>query len=234
MTKKPVSRFDDPTKWRKLRRLKKIKKLWHRLKILQNENHNFDAKFFDAANIDHLNALDKRLNQNFFVGRAAQRIDEGTVDFLYGRSFTEGLIALVPRAIWPDKPVFAGSPKIVMDMTGFQVNESTSYGVGNVLEFYINFGVSSVVVGFLLLGMMFAWLDYSAASSLDARDMGQTLIYFMPAAAMIHPNGSFVEMTSGGAAALVASYGWRKLWNIWVSRGTSLDVNSKRASEYAS
>ena len=70
----------------------------------------------------HLIALDKRLNQNYFVGLAARRIQEGQVDYLEGESVWEGLQALVPRAFWPEKPVYAGSPQIVSKMTGLQLS----------------------------------------------------------------------------------------------------------------
>ena len=65
-------------------------------------------ELFDLSNEKHSAALDTRLNQNFFVGRAAQQIEEGTVDYLYGRSAWEALLSVIPRALWPDKPVFGG------------------------------------------------------------------------------------------------------------------------------
>ncbi len=177
-----------------------------------------DIEVFSPNNAEQLRALDLRLNQNFFVGRAAVRLESGEVTWLHGRSFWEGFIALVPRAIWPSKPVVAGSPEIIMRMTGFMVNDTTSYGVGNVMEFYINFGMPSLVGGFLLLGTLFGWLDRRAALAERGGDLGMAIVFFMPAAAMIHPNGSLVELTSGGAAALVAAYGWRWAWQQWSVR----------------
>lgn len=169
-------------------------------------------ELFDHENPEHLDALDRRLNQNFFVGRADQRIRSGTVDFLYGRSFWEGAISLVPRIIWPSKPVYGGSPETVMAMTGFVVNEWTSYGIGNVMEFHINFGMPSLIIGFLLLGLLLGWLDRNASRRIMGGEWGRALLYFAPAAAMIHPNGSLVELVSGGAAAYVAALGWKMVW----------------------
>src|SRR5262249_2576562 len=100
-----------------------------------------DAQWFDPANEKHLAALDQRLNQNYFAGLAARRISQGQVSYLYGRSIYEGLLALVPRLFWPDKPVFAGSPRIVAEMTGLYLSENTSFGIGQVMEFQINFGI---------------------------------------------------------------------------------------------
>ena len=175
---------------------------------------------FSSNNVGHVFALDQRLNQNFFAGLAADRIEQGSVDYLYGRSVWEGLIALIPRALWPDKPVTAGSPKIVTEMTGLTLNEDTSFGVGNVMEFQINFGIPGLIVGFFLLGLALRALDRYAAMSLRRGDFGNALIGFLPAIALIQPNGSVVELSSGAAAALVAAYGWRSAWKRWSARAT--------------
>lgn len=193
--------------------------VWHgagmETRIERSLNIITDFKLFSPDNTKQLTALDDRLNQNYFVGLAKERIDSGTVGFLHGRSFWEGAIALVPRAVWPDKPVYAGSSHIVTDMTGFKVNENTSYGVGNVLEFYMNFGMTSLIGGFLLLGILFGWLDRKAALAERSGNLGQCILFFLPALAMIHPNGSLVEMTSGGAAGFFAALAWQWLWTNW-------------------
>jgi hypothetical protein len=172
-----------------------------------------DFAWFDLTNEQHLNSLDRRLNQNYFVGLAASRIRDKEVDYLYGRSLWEGAQALVPRLMWPDKPVVAGSPQIVAEMTGLLLPENTSWGVGNVMEFQINFGVPGVAVGFLVLGWLLGWLDRRAAAAEATGDLGRVFLYFLPAVALIQPNGSLVEMVGGPAAALVAAFGWRWAWN---------------------
>src|SRR5262249_8317826 len=177
---------------------------------------------FDSTDYQHANALDERLNQNYFVGLAAARIEQGLVDSLNGRSLWEGLIALVPRALWPDKPVTSGSPKIVSEMTGLNLNEDTSWGVGKVMEMHINFGIPGLVVGFFLLGFLLRALDRYAAVSLSRADFGRACLGFLPAIALIQPNGSLVELTSGSAAALVGAYFWRWAWNWWSARATRM------------
>jgi hypothetical protein len=176
-----------------------------------------DFEWFDPSNEVHLYALDQRLNQNYFVGLAATRIDQGQVDYLYGRSLWEGVQSLVPRALWPEKSVSGGSPEIVSEMTGLQLSESTSFGVGNVMEFQVNFGVFGVIGGFLLLGFLLGWLDRAAALAESSGNLGQTFIYFLPAVALIQPNGSIVELVSGGVAAWIIAYAWRGAWQIWTS-----------------
>src|ERR1700730_10969249 len=175
----------------------------------------FTFELFDPNNREHLDALDERLNQNFFVGRAAQRIEQGQVDYLYGRSVWEALLSLVPRALWPDKPVFGGSPKIVSEMTGLVLSETTSWGVGQVMEFYINFGIFGLVAGFLLLGWCLGTLDRKAAAAEIRGDLGQVILFFLPGVALIEPIGSMVELTGGAAAALIAAYGWKWAWRQW-------------------
>jgi len=172
-----------------------------------------DFEWLDPTNEKHLIALDKRLNQNRFVGLAAQRIQQGQVDYLRGDSVWEGLLALVPRAFWPDKPVFAGSPQIVAKMTGLRLSPTTSFGVGNVMEFQINFGIPGVVIGFFVLGWLIGTLDLKAAVAEGRGDLGGMILFFLPGVALISPNGSLVEMVSGSAAALVAAFGWKLAWN---------------------
>src|SRR5919106_1593166 len=175
-------------------------------------------RWFDPTDKRHLTFLDLRLNQNYFAGLAATRIEDRQVDFLYGRLLWEGLLSLVPRIVWADKPVFAGSPKIVSEMTGLVLSETTSFGVGNVMEFQINFGIPGLVVGFLLLGWLLGTLDRKAALADCRGDLGQVFLFFLPAVALIQPNGSLVELASGSAAALVAAFGWKWVWKHWASQ----------------
>ena len=172
-----------------------------------------ETKFFDPSDNRHMSALDERLNQNYFVGLAAKRLDAGIVDYLHGRSFWEGLISLVPRVLWPNKPVGGGSHGIIQPMTGFAYNEDvTAFGVGNVMELHINFGLPSLMGGFLVLGLLFGWLDHMAARAERKGQLGVCMLYFLPAVAMIHPNGSIDELTGCGACGFLGALGWRWLW----------------------
>jgi hypothetical protein len=174
-----------------------------------------DLAWFDPMDGRQLGSVDQRLNQNLFVGLAADRLERGRVGYLNGRSVWEGVLALVPRAIWPDKPVYGGSPKIVSEMTGLKLSRTTSFGVGNVMEFYINFGMPGVVVGFLLLGWAIGRLDLLAAAAEQAGDFSRLFRCFLPAVALIQPNGSIVELCGGVAAAWVAAIGWGWAWSEW-------------------
>jgi hypothetical protein len=171
-----------------------------------------------------LNALDLRLNQNRFVGLAAERIRNHQVDLLWGQSVLDSVIALIPRAYWPDKPVVGGSGDIVTNMTGLELNRDTSWGVGNVMEFYINFGVPGVVFGFLALGWLLGWLDLQAAAAERTARFGGAIVFFLPAVAMAQPGASMVEIVGGGGAAFLAALAWRWVWNHWAQYRSWSDV----------
>jgi hypothetical protein len=170
--------------------------------------------FIDLGSDRDLIALDQRLNQNMFVGLSAARLQDGQAEYLKGQSVTDGLISLVPRALWPNKPVKGGSGTIVAEMTGMRLNEDTSWGVGNVMEFYINFGVAGVIGGFFGLGWLLGFLDYQAAAAERRGDLRRLMICFLPAVALIQPGASIVEMSGSAGAGLIAAYGWAWLWNL--------------------
>ena len=178
-------------------------------------------EWFDPNNQKHLIALDQRLNQNYFVGLAARRIQVGLSHYLDGESVWEGFLSLVPRLLWPDKPVFGGSPEVVTKMTGLHLSRTTSFGVGNVMEFQINFGTPGVVIGFFVLGWVIGTLDLRAAVAEARGDMGGTILFFLPCVALIQPNGSIVELTGGSTAALLAAYGWKWVWKQWAAHRNS-------------
>ncbi|OLE12775.1 MAG: hypothetical protein AUI36_40100, partial [Cyanobacteria bacterium 13_1_40CM_2_61_4] len=119
-------------------------------------------EWFDPSDNTHLQRIDTRLNQNYLVGAAVASLDSGSREFASGETLWEALVALVPRALWPDKPGAAGSADLVTRFTGIRFAEGTSVGIGNVMEFYINFGTMGVVVGFLVLGMVLLVVDVMA------------------------------------------------------------------------
>lgn len=173
-----------------------------------------EFRLMDLHNPEDLYAVNWRLNQNYLVGMAMKRLQKGEVDYYKGKTVVQGFQAMIPRILWPGKPVFAGSGNIVMEMTGFYVGKGTSYGVGNVLEFYINFGMPSLVVGFMLLGWILGKLDYLGAMALSDGDYPRVIVCILPAMALIQPERAIVEMASGAAAGLVAALFWKWLWGM--------------------
>ena len=97
-------------------------------------------------------------------------------------------------------------------MTGLQLSTTTSFGVGNVMEFQINFGIPGLIIGFSLLGWVIGTLDLKAAVAELRGDLASAILFFLPCVALIQPNGSLVELFGGSAAALVAALGWSLAW----------------------
>ncbi len=164
-----------------------------------------EMEWFNPNERRHANYLDERLNQNWLVGAAVERIAEGKNDLKYGETLTDAIIGLVPRAIWSEKPVRAGSGSLVTDATGIQFAKGTSVGVGQVLEFYINFGTLSVIVGMGLWGVALTLLDALAARMLQRGYLRAFTATYLVALGLINPGGSLVEVFATSAAALLAA-----------------------------
>lgn len=163
-------------------------------------------EWFDVYNLDHLHRVDERLNQDALVGMAVENIDAGVVPRAHGRTMWDAALALVPRTLWPNKPVIGGSGDLVSDFTGLVVPEGTSVGIGHVMEYYVNFGLPGVVLGFLLLGAVIVYVDHTASVWLVRGDASRFAIWFLPGSSLLQVGGSFAEMTSSAAAAFIMAW----------------------------
>ena len=95
---------------------------------------------------------------------------EGETELWYGA--TVPLWALIPRAIWPDKPAVGGGQDLVSEFTGNQVCMKAPVSVsGQVLEFYMNFGMPGVLAGFAVLGFILMRLDQGVMRALAMRNI---------------------------------------------------------------
>jgi hypothetical protein len=162
-------------------------------------------EWFDLHNQDHLARITQRLDQNAQVGAAVEYLDAGLAQFAYGQTLIDGAISLVPRAIWPSKPVAAGSGLLVTQYTGIKFDPTTTVGIGNVMEAYVSYGTIGVTVWFLLLGAVLARVDAAAAKHLRSGDWPRFVQWFLPGLSLLAVNGSIVELTSSVAAAIVVT-----------------------------
>jgi len=162
-----------------------------------------DFELLDLSNPEHLDALDKRLNQNFLVGAGVMRHEEGEAKLWYGATLP--FWALIPRAIWPDKPDVGGGGSLVSEFTGFEFQEGTSVGVGQVLEFYMNFGVPGVLAGFVVFGFILMRLDQGAMRAFAMRNAPAVVRTALPGLAMLAPLGNLQEVLVGVISAIIAS-----------------------------
>jgi len=163
-----------------------------------------DFQLLDLASPEQAITLDGRLNQNALVGAAVIYHEDGSAPFAYGA--TVPLWALIPRAVWPDKPGVAGSGDVVSQFTGIRFAEGTSVGVGQVLEFYINFGIPGLLIGFFGLGYLLMWLDQGIMRALAADDTRGFLLRAMPGLTLLQPGGSLMEILVGCVSAYVGAH----------------------------
>jgi hypothetical protein len=157
-------------------------------------------QLLDLTSPEQVTALDARLNQNAFVGAAFMFHEDGSVPFAHGATIP--LWALIPRAVWPDKPTVGGGLNVVGDFTGIRLDEGTSFGAGQVLEFYVNFGTPGLLAGFVLLGFVLMHLDRGIMRSLAAGDTRGLLLRALPGLTLLQPQGNLLEIL----VACVAAY----------------------------
>jgi hypothetical protein len=163
-----------------------------------------DLQWLNPNDPIHQWRLDERFNQSALVGNAmAWTRYHGLAR---GETLWDGVVALVPRALWPSKPVVAGSMDVVTRYTGIEFAEGTSVGIGHILESYLNFGVPGVVIVMFALGLATALIDREGARSLHAGDPVTFARWFLAGIPLLNIGGSFVELTSSVAAALIL--GW--------------------------
>ncbi len=196
----------------------RVKELWSMAK---------DFEFLDLHNDQHLEAIDGRLNQNTLVGMAISNLKGGSVSFAQGKTIEDAFLAMIPRIIWPDKPMRAGSGDIVSRYTGLEVAEGTSVGVGQVLEFYINFGRWGVLGGFFCLGWLIRWLDWHAGNCLHSGDWVGFMKWFLPGMSILSPGGSLVEIT----VTLVSSFVLVLMLNVFLKEFSAGNTAPLRVSK---
>jgi hypothetical protein len=185
-------------------------------------------EWLDLSNKDHLNRIDYRLDQSFLVGAAVTRLSD-IGGYAHGETFWEALLALIPRAIWPDKPIQAGSGNVVSQYTGIQYSAGTSVGVGHVMECYINFGTMGVIVGFLILGAIVTVLDLQASERLGSGDLHGFVMWYLPGLSFLQVGGSFIEVTSSAAASIFVAF----LANKVLDRLQKTETESEGSRMYA-
>jgi hypothetical protein len=163
-----------------------------------------NLEWFSPLNDDHARRIDGRLNQDYLVGRSVEFL-EGRDNFAHGDTIQDALYALIPRILWPDKPVGAGSGKLVARFTGLRFAEGTSVGIGQVMEWYVNFGSAGVAVWFLIVGTILGIVDAQAGRHLRNGNWQTFSIWYLPALSLLDIGGSMVEITASAAAALIVA-----------------------------
>jgi hypothetical protein len=175
-------------------------------------------EWFNLFHVEHLQRVDQRLNQNFLVGSAVDYLDNRFAQFANGETFAAAIVAPIPRALWPEKPVVAGGAELVSRYTGYRFHGTTSVGIGQVMEWYVNFGRWGVMLGFIAIGVVIVAVDRVAASALMAGDARRFLMWYVPGLALIQVGGSFSELTGTAAASFLVAGLLNAATVLWISR----------------
>jgi hypothetical protein len=182
--------------------------IWYRntsfsQRLEKTSNIVTEFELLDLTNVRHLFALNERLNQNDLVGHGVIRHRAGLTELSYGATLPWW--APIPRFLWPDKPTVGGGGEIVSRFTGIRFAEGTSVGAGQVLEFYMNFGMPGVLVGFAALGFLLMWLDYGIMRAFANLHVPGLLSYALPGLALLHPGGNLLEIFVAVVSAFVTA-----------------------------
>jgi hypothetical protein len=164
-----------------------------------------DFEWFDPRDPEHLWRIDDRLNQDYFVGLAAERLQNGVAPYAMGETIKEAATALLPRILWPDKAVTAGSGDIVSRYTGMMFREGTSVGVGLIMELYVNFGIAGVWIGLAAFGALLVLIDERAYACLANSDFRNFALWYLPGTTLLQLSGGSLVDASLSAAAVIAS-----------------------------
>jgi len=159
-------------------------------------------EWFDPSNERQLWLIDTRMNQSFLAGAAVDSLSNSQA-YAYGETIWHAVVGLVPRVLWPNKPTSGGSGTLVSDYTGIRFPEGTSVGIGQVMEFYINFGTTGLMLCFLVLGVALTIIDDFARQRLVSGDWYAFALWFTVGIPFLQVAGQLVEITSSAAASLV-------------------------------
>lgn len=123
------------------------------------------TEIFSPWNFDSLDLVNIRLNLPLFIGKMIEHHALYPDLQQHGETLILLPLAVLPRFIWPDKPERGGS-SFMSEHTGLVLSDSATFGTGTVFEFYINFGYSGVLLGFMGLGWIIRQIDRSAYTHL--------------------------------------------------------------------
>ncbi len=170
-----------------------------------------DWEWFKSNYNPHQQALEGRLNLTWQAGAASEYIKIGREKFSMGESIWTAFVALIPRALWPDKPSIGGGKDIVSRYTGIIFDRHTSVGAGQVFEFYVNFGVWGVWFGLFSFGVLIRYLDRKARSAINNSQVGSFVFFSAMGLSMLQVGGNLMEISSSLVAAAFSVFVLGKL-----------------------
>lgn len=157
---------------------------------------------FSIFDQDALEAINTRLDQSTLAGHTVVNL-HNTGAFVHGETLWAAVLGVIPRLVWPSKPMTGGSGDLATRFTGLTFGEGTSVGVGPVMEFYANFGTAGIVCGFLALGALIGAMDMIAAAHLASGNWQGFARSFLIGVTFLNVSGSLVEVSSSGVTAVL-------------------------------
>jgi hypothetical protein len=205
-------------------------------RIASVESTFLDPEFFDFHRTDHLMRVEERLNQDALVGAAVAYLASRPHEFAHGATFVQALAALVPRAIWPNKPEVGGSGDLVTTYTGIRFAEGTSVGIGQVMEAYVNFGRDGVIVLFFVIGGILISVDRWSALRLRQGDANGFLVWYLPGLCLLQVGGSLSEVTAAAGASWLMAFAVNRvaLYKRWTRGADASDDVAPDAAAHRS
>lgn len=91
-----------------------------------------------------------------------------TIPYQYGGTYSYFLVAVVPRAIWADKPIAGEANRyyaVTYNITTELGAKRTTFGASLIGEGYINFGLAGVILVMALQGAFLYFLQYMFAGT---------------------------------------------------------------------
>ena len=95
---------------------------------------------------------------------------------------------------------------MLRDFTGIEFAEGSSFGAGQVFEFYVNFGSLGVIGGFLLYGWLIGRMDLSVIKNLRQGDQKRFVLWFLTCLALLNAGGNLLEIVVGTVSAFITAY----------------------------
>ncbi|MBI9036436.1 MAG: O-antigen polysaccharide polymerase Wzy, partial [Bacteroidales bacterium] len=86
---------------------------------------------------------------------------DSLVDYKYGETFLRIFYQIVPRSIWPDKPLDLSLEAAHLYLPGARAGTPPGF----LPELYMNFGIIGVIIGSITLGIVLSKVYYNAVKS---------------------------------------------------------------------
>jgi hypothetical protein len=189
-------------------------------RVDQAEKIFLEFDWFDPWNSRQLDYMNGRLNYNWMVGAAASHL-RMTRGFGEGETLWMSVLAMVPRALWPNKPIQAGSMNFVSQYTGITFATGTSVGMGLIFEFYVNFGTYGIIAGMLIMGVLVGYTDRRAGAELRWGTEMAFARWFLIGTFLIVVGSSLIEILPGIVLAIAWTIGLKKAFHETFDEGNS-------------